>query len=140
MEEEGVTSFQSCYELCLWHVWSVALLLHFQGLQGQRSQHLSGSWATLAGADPIPACSRFPATPAASCPCRAPGVQPSPPHPAGRAKPPLSSPPVLPVALPWALQCLSVCAETLVLCKQKQKDYLYFNPISSEPTNICQTR
>lgn len=50
-----------------------------------------------------------------------------------------------PVALP--LPCTEdlrqdavVCPKTLVLCKQKQKDCLYFNPISSEPTNICQTR
>lgn len=37
MEEEGVPSFQRCYELCLWHIWNVALLLDFQGLQGQSS-------------------------------------------------------------------------------------------------------
>lgn len=42
-EEEGVTSLQSFYEPCLWHVWSVASLWSFGDLQGQRSQYLSGS-------------------------------------------------------------------------------------------------
>lgn len=93
---------------------------------------------------------RSPVTPVASCPCRAPGFQPL--HlilQESKATPQPSSP-VLPVALPGLPSASPlyrdlrwdalVCTETLVLCKQVQKDYWYFNPISSEPTNICHTR
>lgn len=71
---------------------------------------------TLTGTDPIPMCSWFPC---GLLPLQAPGFQPSPLHPTGRAKLPFSSPPQCSQwpfpelssssASPWALQllCLS---------------------------------
>lgn len=116
MEEEGIANFQRFYELCLWHVWSVASPLDFEASKDRvpttclgpgccpRAGPLSQGWI------PSQCAAGSPVTPVASCPCRALGFQSPPPQRAGRAKPPsqLSSP-VIPVALPQALQfpCLS---------------------------------
>lgn len=108
---------------------------------------LSQSWATLTGTGPIPA---FPCHSCGLLPLQGPWLSTPPPHPAGQQSHPSGLLPSAPSGPSWAPQCLSpvqrsevgCCGvpETLVLCKQEQKDYLYFNPISSEPTNICHTR
>lgn len=136
------------------------LAVGFRSLQGQSSHHLSGSWvlsqgwATLTGMDSIPVCSRFPSHSCGLLPLQGPWISIPSTSACRESKAALSAllpsdpsgpSPGSPVPLP--LPCTEdptwdavVCTETLVLCKQEQKDYLYFNPISSEPTNICQTR
>lgn len=120
---------------------------------GPGSWVLSQGWATLRGTDPLPTCSEFPCHSCGLLPLQGPWV--SIPSTSScretKAAPHLSSP-VLPVPFP-GLSSSPACplcralrwdgvvsTETLMLCKQEQKDCFYFNPTSSEPTNSCQTR
>lgn len=105
------------------------------------------SCSTLTGTDPIPVCSRFPCHSCSLLPFQSPWVSTcsTSSFRESKATPQLCSVPSLGSAVPLPLPCTEdlrqdavVCTETLVLCKQEQKDYLYFNPISNEPTNICQ--